>query len=147
MSWGWRIVILYAIFIAGTVGWVSYAMTKEVDLVRPDYYEHGLEHDKSMAARARADALGTNASIQLDAAHHDYRIQLPAEQAAAAKGTILLYRPNSIESDRTIPLAVGSDGIMRVPTSNLAPGLWQITLDWQNSGLSYEMQQMDTLRQ
>jgi hypothetical protein len=145
MSWGWRIIILYAIFIAGTVGWVSYAMTKEVDLVRPDYYEHGLDHDKTMAARARAEALGDNAFIQFDRSSDLLRIQIPTEQAASAAGTIYLYRPNAVDSDRTIALKPAPNGRMTIPAQSLARGVWRFTLDWSVNGFNYELTRTDTI--
>ncbi len=143
LSWGWRIVILYAIFIAGTIGWVGYAMTKEVDLVRPDYYEHGLDHDKTMAAKARAEASG--AAMRFDRFSDALEIKIPAVLAATATGSIWLYRPNAIDSDRTVPLALSADGTMRLPAASLARGVWNVTLDWNARGQNYELAQTDTL--
>lgn len=143
INWGWRIVILYIIFMTGTIGWVTYTMSQTIELVRSDYYEHGLAHDSTMAAQARAVASG--ASIVFDHTQGALTIRVPAVAAASAEGSIALYRPNSIDSDRSIPLTLQADGTMHLPCGNLARGLWQFTLDWKANGLSYELVQTDTL--
>jgi hypothetical protein len=37
MHWGWRLAIVYTLFALGTLSFVGFALTNEVDLVRPDY--------------------------------------------------------------------------------------------------------------
>ena len=145
ISWGWRIVILYVIFIAGTVSWVGFAMTQEVDLVRPDYYEQGLEHDSIMAAQTRARALGSQAGILYDRPADTLRIRIPNTGGVFLNGSIACYRPNAVDSDRTIPFAPGSNGTMTLPANTFAHGVWRFTLDWNAAGLNYEIVQTDTL--
>ena len=142
--WGWRVTAMFILFTAGTVSWVTYAMTKEVDLVRPDYYEHGLKQDDVMKARANAAALGNEAAMFLNSDTQMFIVGVPLAQAAA-KGTIKFYRPNSPESDRTITFAADNQGTMSIPIKSLARGMWEITFDWSYNGKSYELTGTQTL--
>lgn len=145
IHWGWKIVISYVVFITGTVSWVGYAITREVDLVRPDYYEHGLQQDQTMAARGRAHALSALASIRVDRALDAFVIQIPKEQAVSATGTITLYRPNASREDQTLPLALSNDGTMIIHAANMSRGVWRITADWSFANKTYQLLDVDTL--
>ncbi|MDP4198651.1 MAG: FixH family protein [Bacteroidota bacterium] len=145
ISWGWGIIAAYVIFIAGTASWVGYAMTTEVDLVRGDYYEQSLKQDVTVAAQARAATLSGAASIQNDRSRGVFAIQIPRDQAASAQGSVTLYRPNASNEDRTLKLALGSNGSMLVPTAQLSRGLWRVTLDWTFQNQSYQLIADDTL--
>ncbi len=145
INWGWKIVIAYTLFIAGTLSWVGYAMTKEVDLVRPDYYQHSLDQDQTSAALGRAHALKAAASISLDKAENVFIIQIPAEHAAEATGTVSLYRPNSNREDRTVALKTSASGQMLISTVPLSKGLWRVTLDWSYNKKAYQLFTDDTL--
>ncbi len=145
MSWGWRVAILYTIFAIGTVSWVVFAMSKQVDLVRPDYYEYSLHQDETSRALANAQRLGDSPSIRLDNAHTALKIQLPRTQAGVASGTIVLYRPNSMTSDSSLPLHLSSDGSMQVASRSLPKGLWYVSVKWTSGGRAYEMHSRDSL--
>src|SRR6476659_8025154 len=97
LHWGWRIGILYGVFAIGTVSWVTYAMTKEVDLVRTDYYQYSLKQDQTSAARNNAERLGASASITVEKAstnaQGDLCVRVPVQQAASVTGRLALYRP------------------------------------------------------
>jgi hypothetical protein len=57
LSWGWRIAIVYTVFAVSTVAFVAFAMTENVELVRKDYYEYSLVHDRTNASLNRAQHL------------------------------------------------------------------------------------------
>jgi len=139
INWGWKIVIAMAVFMIATGGWVAYAMTHDVDLVRNDYYEYSLKHDQTMQARSRATALGSTASIEFDSKANIFIVTIPSSQAKQAKGVVALYRPNDRASDKQIALALAADGTMCIPADQLAKGIWQITTDWTCDDTSYEL--------
>jgi hypothetical protein len=134
-NWGWRIVTAFVIFATGTLSWVTYAMTHEVELVRSDYYEHSLKQDEVAAAQARGLASGTE--VNYDASNHSIRVSFPSHDNVV--GTLTFYRPNSQASDKSFPITLDELGTMQLPTGNFAVGLWHVTLDWKQHGLSHEI--------
>lgn len=134
--WGWRIGIVYTVFALGTLGFVVFAMTQEVDLVRSDYYEYSLDHDSRMSARQHANALGTPLSVSVSGSM--IVVSFPAEQAAQARGTVALYRASSTQHDRELALALDANGTMSIPTSGMEQGKWTVTVQWSTAGQQFE---------
>ena len=58
MHWGVAVAVFYTAFALSTVGFVAFAMTRDVELVSDDYYQQALAHDRHMQAVANGDALG-----------------------------------------------------------------------------------------
>jgi hypothetical protein len=137
-NWGWGVIAIFVLFTSGTVTWVAFAMTKEVDLVRPDYYQQSMKHDATMSARQNAKLLGSEAAMFLNSDTQMFVVGVPLAQAAAS-GTIKFYRPNSVASDRTITFSPNNQGTMSIPISKLARGAWQVTFDWNYNGKAYEL--------
>lgn len=137
-SWGVRVAVVYTTFAVGTLAWAGYAMTRDVELVRPDYYEYSLDHDKTMRSQENAAALGDAAKITVDA--EAVVIELPTAPAIS-RGTVTLYRPNAVKQDRTYPLKLDAKGVMRIPYAALPPGQWDVTAEWVSGAKHYELKQ------
>ena len=57
MNWGYKILLVYAVFIAGILFLVYKASSQKMDLVTPDYYEQELKYQSQINATERANAL------------------------------------------------------------------------------------------
>lgn len=128
MNWGVGVVLFYTAFALSTLGFVAYAMTRDVELVADDYYARALDHDAHMRAVANAEALGTAFSVTVTPA--GVVVQLPADMAATATGTATLYRPSDASADRRIGLAPAADGRVLLPIAGLAAGRWRLQVQW-----------------
>ena len=135
--WGWRISIVYSIFALGTLGFVFFAFTQEVDLVRENYYEYSLQHDQRMEARHAADLLEGAA---LEFGNNIVHVHLPEEHRSTAHGQVVLYRANSTTSDQTLPLELDETGTMTIPLQGMAVGKWTVTATWKVGDKVYEME-------
>lgn len=133
--WGWRIAAVYTLFASATLAFVAFAFTVDVDLVRPDYYEHSLLHDDRMQARRAASSF-TDAQISL--LHDTLMIRVPAEHRAVS-GTVEMYYPGSTHHDQRFALTTDATGTMIVPVPNVQPGKWEVTATWDYQGRTYEM--------
>ena len=134
---GVAVVMFYTVFALSTVGFVAFAMTQDVQLVSPDYYARGLQHDDRMQAAANADALGTALRIEVQPERHAVRVQWPQAMAALVRGTATLYRPANADDDRSVALVTAADGTLSVPTAGLAGGHWRLQLQWSADGRDY----------
>jgi len=121
MHWGVAVAVFYTAFALSTVGFVTFAMTRDVELVSADYYQQALSHDRHMQAMANGDALGA----AMDAT------------TRAMRGTATLYRPSDSHADRTTALMPAVDGTIVIPTAGLASGRWQLRVQWSAGGRDY----------
>lgn len=135
MHWGLAIAMSYAAFALCTVGFVGYAMTRDVELVSADYYARALAHDGHMQAVANADALG--AALRAHVTTGGIEVRVPAAMASRVRGTATFYRASDARADRSLPLAPGADGAQVLPTAGLASGTWRLQLHWSADGHEY----------
>src|SRR5690606_13142391 len=141
LDWGTGIAVAYATFALATVGFVAFAMTKDVDLVSPEYYARSLVHDARMAATANAAALGTSLVVDSRPDAGVVYVRWPAAMAAGVSGTATFYRPSSAALDRTIPLAPDAAGAQTLPLAGLASGHWRLQLQWTADDTAYYAEQ------
>jgi len=125
MNWGWRIAIVYTIFAVSTIGFVTFAMSEKVELVRTDYYEHSLRHDSTNAATARGESVSDQVVVEI--ASNELQVKLPDTQPGA-KGKLLLYRPNNSGLDRSYEL---NESGLTVDTDDLAAGRYKVVIEWR----------------
>lgn len=135
MNWGVGIALFYTAFAVSTVGFVAFAMTRNVELVSDDYYARALAHDGHMQAVANADALGTAVGARVSDAGIEVRV--PAAMAALVRGTATLYRAADARADRRVDLVMHADGTQTIPIGGLAPGRWRIQLQWSAADRDY----------
>jgi hypothetical protein len=65
------------------------------------------------------------------------KIQFPADfDYSKINGKVSLYRPSSQKLDFEIPISLSSPHLL-IPKSNLAGGLWDISIDWEYDGVKY----------
>lgn len=131
--WAWGVPLVYALFATSTLGFVAFAMTQPVDLVRPDYYQQSLVEDRRIAGRANARSLGTSVAVTVDREGRSLIVDLPGTRV---EGSITLYRPSSSSADRTWPLR-GGVSRQAIPIDDVASGRWVAQLEWSADGRPY----------
>lgn len=132
LNWGWRIAIVYTFFAVSTVGFVAFAMSENVELVRKDYYEESLRYDASFASAQRGNAVGEQVTIT--PASDGVHVSLPASHASSDSATIQFYRAENSRLDRLYTI---TGGRITIPTSELAKGNYQAQLTWRFDGQWY----------
>jgi hypothetical protein len=135
LNWGTGIALVYTAFAVATVGFVTFAMSRAVDLVSADYYEQSLRQDDRIAALRRAADLGP--ALSLTSTADTAMLSMPTEQAGHAKGTVSLYRPANAAADRQEPLRLDASGRHTVTLSGLASGRWVLQAQWSAGGRDY----------
>lgn len=145
LNWGWRIAIVYTLFALGTLSFVGFALTKEVDLVRPDYYEHSLRHDETMAARSRADALQPVVTATYDAQTGRISVSMPGTMVGSTV-QVSLYHASSTTDDVAAFATLDRNGLCSVSVGTLRSAPWNLTLRWQHAGQWYEAVRPFTVR-
>jgi hypothetical protein len=134
LSWGWRIAIVYTFFAVSTVGFVAFAMTENVELVRADYYEQSLKHDQTFAAEQRGLAVASQLDVKI--AEGQLQIELPASHTNIDSGTISLYRPDNSKLDHTFAL---KGTVVSIPVSGVVSGNYELGIEWTFNGEHYRV--------
>jgi hypothetical protein len=137
-NWGAGVAAAYIVFAAATSGFVAFAMTRPVSLVRPDYYAESLREDEQIAARANASQLGATVSIAVE--RNDIRLTIPAT-GTVTRGSVMLYRASNPAADRTFPFSPDARGTQLLPIDRLERGHWIVKLEWTDAGHDYYVEQ------
>lgn len=144
-NWGVGVALAYGVFATSTAGFVAFAMSRPVSLVRSDYYEESLREDQKQQAEANARALGDRLAITVDG-RGDLVVTVPAEQAMDLHGTVTLYRASDPGADRQLALAPSPDGTQRIAMAGMPYGHWLVQLRWTVARRDFYAEQEVTLR-
>jgi hypothetical protein len=134
LNWGWRIAIVYTVFAASTIGFVAFAMTEDVELVRKDYYEYSLKQDETQASIVRGNSVASDVTIDLGKA--TLTVKLPAS-IQASQATVTLYRPSTASLDKTYSMI---DNAVEIPLHDLVRGHYRVVLEWKVANESYRLE-------
>lgn len=133
--WPYAVIGVFVVFILATVGLIVLASSNRMELVASDYYEQELRYQRQMEKISRTRALGSKASIALDAGRKQIVIAVPAEHVSQlADGSIQLYRPSAAGLDRRVNLELTPEGRQLVDVSAMPHGLWKVRVQWKFGG-------------
>lgn len=122
--WGWRIGLVYTAFALSTLGFVAFAMTQRVDLVREDYYQESLRTTAAQLELQRGKISG----ITIVAEQSMLRIRIPVVPQGVV--SVHLYRPDNPALDQHHDVQRGSDGTHVLPLTGVAAGRWRAIVRW-----------------
>ena len=148
MSWGWKIVVIYSVFVIMTLTMVFYFMRQKVDLVAEDYYKQEIEYQDQIDKIANAKSLQQPVGFKYF--NHNRSIQLTFPLVHVDKGIngqVHLYRPSDADEDKSFVIKPGSDGIQTIAIGSLKRGLWRVKISWNSAGKDYYYEKTLTLSQ
>jgi len=136
MNWGWKIAVVYTIFVAGMLTFVATVYRQTNDLVSEDYYARELAYQDRIDARSNNQFLKEPMQFEWLSDRRQLQLRFP-EAAAMNVATLHLYRPSDASQDREFALQGASDTLRSVDLSELGPGFWRVQLDWEAGGMAY----------
>ena len=138
INWGTGIVIAFGLFIIFILSFVYKVQSNQKydnELVTKDYYKKEALVQGDIEKQENANALTNKVTIEKTA--EGMKIQFPADfDYSKINGKVSLYRPSSQKLDFEIPISLSSPHLL-IPKSNLASGLWDISIDWEYDGVKY----------
>ncbi len=138
MNWGWKIFIVYSLFVLMTLGMTFYFMGQEVHLVSEDYYKQEIAYQDQIDRISNTRALSEDLKIDIQRDIAVISIQFPGELVGTPlDGEILLYRPSDARLDHTYPIRINDSGVQEISSSDLVKGLWRLKIIWSASGKDY----------
>ncbi len=135
MNWGYRIIVVYVMFISGIVYMVVRASAQKTDLVRTDYYEEELKYQQTIDATENANAL--TAKLKCEVQRDTMFIYFPAEMKKAnITSTLWLYCIADKNND--IKKTAGtSNGEIALPLTATNKGMHDVKVNWTVEGKQY----------
>ena len=139
--WPYAIAGYFALAIIGIVIFITWAVRQNMDLVRPDYYEHEILFQKQIDAINRTRPFANELTIAYDVGQRSLLVRVPAAHVGEQfSGTAYLYRSSNAKLDQTLPLQPGRDG-RQILNARLTPGLWKVRLGWSAGGELFVFEQ------
>lgn len=132
---GLGILILMVALANGILVWLSSKGHR--DLVRSDYYDHGLQEDKTIARNALGRAAG---QVELRRTAAGWQVETETDMPGAQVLKAHFYRPDDGREDRVVVLArppVGAPeghGFWEGSGPGLRRGRWVVNLVWEENG-------------
>ena len=136
INWGGGIAIVIITFTVVTLGFVYFAFTQDVNLVRDDYYTEELKHQSKIEKIKRAKSLTNPLMVSVKAK----TIQFSFPQNFEGKniiGNVLLYRPSDRASDISFSILVDSLNKQNISSSKILKGMWKAQVDWSVNDTTY----------
>lgn len=139
MNWGYKILTVYLVFVAGIAVMVYKSSSQKIDLVTPDYYARELKYQERIDAVKRTEALADKVTCEVKEKH--ITILLPAAFASAEiQGNVLLYYPADKSKDIRKDFTTSNRTVaIEIPPS--AKGAYQLQASWIKEGLEYYFEQ------
>ena len=138
MSWGWKIVVVYVLFVAMTLSMVVYFMRQKVDLVATDYYKQEIEYQDQLDKISNARSLQKQVGFEYDAGARRVKVEFPAQHVNdGLSGDIHFYRPSDADQDRTFDISPNDDGLQEIAIGSLPRGLWRVKISWSSGGVEF----------
>ena len=135
IGWGWKIMILYSVFVALIVGLVVASSRQKTDLVSKDYYKDEIAYQNVLDASKNQASLAGSLIIHAD--ENNVVIEFPKEFAGRqVTGTVNLYSASHEEWDKNFPIYTGS-GSLSIPRSGLRRTMYTLKVSYAVDGKSY----------
>jgi len=138
MNWGYKILLVYAVFVTGILFLVFKSSSQKVDLVTTDYYAKELKYQRKIDAMNRVSQLSDTVKYETSAGK--LTIMLPKDFAGKKiTGDVVLYCPSDEDKDITQNFSI-QDAPIFIPVHEVIKKEFEIQLNWQADGTSYYFQ-------
>jgi hypothetical protein len=139
MNWGYKILLVYGIFVAGILFMVVKSSSQKMDLVTTDYYAKELKYQEKIDELGRTNALSE--PLRYDVKDNLVQIHFPKDFAGKKiTGTAELYCPSNEDRDVKTAFAI-QDTVLEMVIPAVTRGQYELHITWQVDGVSYYFEQ------
>lgn len=144
MSWGYKILIVYIVFITMMLGMVYVASRQTNEMQDKNYYAKELVYQSVIDGKNNLNALSEKLSISNTS--EMVTIKLPGDAIAnITEGSVYFLRPSDEKSDVRTKLIVDANGIQTIPSAKFKKGLYTVQISWKSNGKIYYNEQKYTI--
>jgi len=140
MSWGYKIIIAYAIFIGGMLSMVYVASQQTNEMQDENYYAQELKYQEVIDGKNNLNVFPNKVSISQS--EGNLMLKVPTETIANIEnGTIYFLRPSDQTKDLHLTLNVNEKGEQLIALNALTNGLYTVKISWKSNGKVYFYEQ------
>lgn len=134
MNWGVKIFLTLAVFMIGMVSVGIYMVNKNTDTLEEiDYYEKGINFDETYVRRQNLKDHGAEPTVAIK----DGSVLEVNFKHQGNTGEWMMKRASDNNLDQNKHFSI-EDGLLRIPIEDLAGGAWQLQLEWEADGVSFQ---------
>ena len=135
ISWGYKIIIAYGLFIVGILMLVLLSSQQNQDLVSEEYYADELAYQDIIDKSTHTALLSS--PIKIVQSSNSISVDLPAEfDNKISKGSWVLYYAANIEKDVKGIFQI-NNGLLNIEIPTTASGTYLLKIEWISEGLAY----------
>ncbi len=135
MNWGYKILVVYVVFVAGILFLVVKSSSQKMDLVTTDYYDKELKYQEKIDAINRVGQL--SAEVKYEIVNDKLSIVFPKDFAGKKmEGEVALYCPSDEDKDIRHNFSIEDAPVIVTMNAN-TKGNYELQLTWQADGKSY----------
>ncbi|MDZ4757959.1 MAG: FixH family protein [Bacteroidota bacterium] len=135
MNWGYKIIIVYAVFVAGILFLVFRSVNEKIDLVTDDYYAQELKYQDRIEDIKRSNKL--SAEVICKTENDKVFIKFPSEfNGKNINGKLLIYFPADKEKDIHKNFTTTNAELEQTLAPN-TKGAYSIQINWSCGGENY----------
>jgi hypothetical protein len=139
MNWGYKILIVYGLFVAGIMFMVFRSANQKMDLVTTDYYAKELKYQDNINATENANALSEDMRYEIK----DNQVVLHFPKDLLGKmitGNAVLYCPSDENKDIQQGFSL-QDAPLVLQLTASSKGQYELHISWQADGVKYYFEQ------
>jgi hypothetical protein len=135
MNWGYKILVVYGLFVVGILFMVFKSSNQKMDLVTSDYYGKELKYQQIIDQTKRVNALSD--TIRYEIKGNDLMVFFPKDFAGKQiSGNVELYYPADENKDLKKDFSLmDTSFIMGISAAN--KGLHELHITWKADGKDY----------
>ena len=135
MNWGYKILVVYIVFVLAILFMVFKSSMQKTDLVTTDYYAKELKYQQKIDEIKRADAL--SAPVKYEIKDNELIIVFPKDFTGRQLiGEAVLYCPSDENKDVRKNFSV-TDAPVIMPVPAVTKGMYELHLSWQDGTVTY----------
>lgn len=135
MSWGYKIMLAYILFVAGIMLLVFKSSSRKQELVIEDYYEQELKFQQKIDEAERAQSLSAPVKYAVD--HGKITVSFPGEmKGKRIDAQVWVYFAADQSRDKTFHLTT-DDATLLIELPENSKGNYALKMDWKAGGTSY----------
>ncbi len=143
-NWGVGIALFYGLFMVAMVAVVLRTTQFDHALVSEKYYADDLRYQEHYDKLLNTRGLKAKPEIEFNDDRSGIRLAFPPE-LGEVEGEVTFFRPSNQSSDFQVPLTLGENRLLFIPTQDLDPGLWKVQLDWSADDKAYYLEKVIVL--
>jgi hypothetical protein len=139
MNWGYKIALVYILFVVGICFMVFKTTQVKTDLVTADYYGAELKYQEKLDQSTHAAALSE--PLRIEAKERKVIITFPKDLKGQTKeGSVLLYCPSNESKDLSLHINTDADQFV-VSLVSANKGWYEVQITYKVAGVDYYFEQ------